>query len=162
MRRIAVLFVLAFSCLMAPLETASAAESIVVGQPCTQLGVSGMTEDKHYIATCLYSDGANQPYLIWKVPGQMMVKYIIGGQTCTTGHGSYATCTVTYNFSDNSSFPDNNYVVACNLVGPFDYDPVLRGVWHDVSSVTLLIQNGTADGAQNVSAAGAYCIAVHP
>jgi len=45
--------------------------SIVVGQPCNQLGITGMTTDQRNIATCLYSDGGpNQAHLEWKIPGQ--------------------------------------------------------------------------------------------
>lgn len=82
----------------------------------------------------------------------------LGGASCTTGAGTFNTCTSNVTFSP--AFADTNYTPVCSGNNPSDPRANLEAVAIISSSVVQVTV--VTDGATAVNFADIYCIGVHP
>lgn len=92
-----------------------------------------------------------------------VIQGLVGGGTCTTGTGAYATCTTTYTWG--TAFADSGYAVTCTGLGASGTNPgaaTLSIATFTASQVTVQVSNGSSSGAQALSFTNVDCIGVHP
>jgi hypothetical protein len=79
---------------------------------------------------------------------------------CTTSNSSYATCSTTITWN-NSGFADTNYVATCLGSGPSGFPAIVGASSQSATTITIVITNGTSNGAQSSTYSSISCIGVH-
>ncbi len=88
---------------------------------------------------------------------------IINSGICTTGSGAYANCAFTVTWP--TAFADANYAVTCSSGIGQGSSAALTGVFVSNQTATnfvITLQNGSASGANPVTADQIDCIGMHP